>query len=43
MRILKGVLRVEGHEHSIHLTPGIGGKPDKTLVFVGFVTGGSIT
>jgi len=29
------VLRVEGLEHTIHLTPGIGGKPHKTLVFVG--------
>ena len=64
------VLRVEGHEHSIHfraamsqadmqvctsdecrgrhilqvydLTPGIGEKPFRTLVFVGFATGMSI-
>jgi hypothetical protein len=36
------VLRVEGLEHTIHLTPEIGGKPDKTLFFAGFATGGSI-
>jgi hypothetical protein len=65
------VLRVEGHEHSIHfraamsqadmlacisdeccgrhilqvydLTPGIGEKPFRTLVFVGFATFESIS
>ena len=36
------VLRVEGLEHTIHLTPGIGGKPEKTLFLTGFATSASI-
>jgi hypothetical protein len=36
------VLREEGLELTIHLTPGIGGKPYKTLVFEDFTTDMSI-
>ena len=40
--ILSFVLRVEGLEYSINLTPGIGGKPYKTLFLGGLATGSSI-